>query len=40
MIMAYEGKTPKIGSNVFIAPTAVVIGDVEIADGASICMAP
>jgi carbonic anhydrase/acetyltransferase-like protein (isoleucine patch superfamily) len=36
MIMAYGGKTPKIGNNVFIAPTAAVIGDVEIADGASI----
>ena len=36
MIMAYGGKVPKIGSNVFIAPTAAVIGDVEIADGASI----
>ena len=36
MIMTYEGKTPRIGNNVFIAPTAAVIGDVEIADGASI----
>ena len=36
MIMAYKGKVPKIGNNVFIAPTAVVIGDVEIGDGASI----
>jgi carbonic anhydrase/acetyltransferase-like protein (isoleucine patch superfamily) len=36
MIMTYEGKTPRIGNNVFIAPTAAIIGDVEIADGASI----
>lgn len=36
MIQAFAGKTPKIGRNVFIAPTAVVIGDVEIDDGASI----
>ena len=36
MIMAYEGKSPRIGENVFIAPSAVVIGDVEIADGASV----
>jgi carbonic anhydrase/acetyltransferase-like protein (isoleucine patch superfamily) len=36
MIHAFAGKTPKIGQNVFIAPTAVVIGDVEIDDGASI----
>ena len=36
MILTYRGKTPQIGKNVFIAPTAVVVGDVEIADGASI----
>jgi carbonic anhydrase/acetyltransferase-like protein (isoleucine patch superfamily) len=36
MIVAFDGKTPKIGQNVFIAPTAVIIGDVEIGDGASI----
>jgi len=36
MIMAYQGKTPKIGKHVFIAPTAVIIGDVTIGDGASI----
>ncbi len=36
MIVAYKGKTPKIGKNVFIAPTAVIIGDVEIDDGANI----
>ena len=36
MIIEYEGIKPKIGLNVFIAPTATVIGDVEIKDNASI----
>ncbi len=36
MIYEYEGKRPQIGNDVFIAPTAVVIGNVEIGDGASI----
>ncbi len=36
MIIEYEGKTPSIGKNVFIAPNATVIGDVEIGDHASI----
>lgn len=36
MIIDYKGKTPTIGKNVFIAPTAVVIGDVTIGDHASI----
>jgi carbonic anhydrase/acetyltransferase-like protein (isoleucine patch superfamily) len=36
MIIEYEGKRPRIGRNVFIAPTAVIIGDVEIGDGASV----
>jgi len=36
MILDYNGKTPRIGANVFIAPTAAVIGDVEIGDNASI----
>ncbi|MBK6799242.1 MAG: gamma carbonic anhydrase family protein [Acidobacteria bacterium] len=36
MIFEFDGKRPKIGEGVFIAPTAVVIGDVEIGDGASI----
>ena len=31
-----EEQFPKIGKNVFIAPTASVVGDVEIGDGASI----
>ena len=36
MILTYEGQTPKIAANVFIAPTAVVIGAVDIQEGASI----
>ncbi|MBO0860254.1 MAG: gamma carbonic anhydrase family protein [Chloracidobacterium sp.] len=36
MIIEYEGKHPRIGQNVFIAPTAVIIGEVEIGDGASV----
>jgi carbonic anhydrase/acetyltransferase-like protein (isoleucine patch superfamily) len=36
MIIEYNGITPTIGKNVFIAPTAVVIGDVTVGDGASI----
>lgn len=36
MILPFNGKTPTIGADVFIAPTAVVIGDVTIGDGSSI----
>lgn len=36
MIIPYNGRFPKIGRNVFIAPTAVVIGDVIIEEDASI----
>ena len=36
MILEYNGKTPKLGRDVFIAPTAIVVGDVEIDDGSSI----
>jgi carbonic anhydrase/acetyltransferase-like protein (isoleucine patch superfamily) len=36
MIMAYRGKRPVIGENVFIAPTATVIGDVTLERGASV----
>ncbi len=35
-ILTFNGKTPKIGKGVFIAPTASVIGDVELADGVSV----
>jgi len=36
MIITYNEITPTIGDNVFIAPTAVIIGNVTIGDGASI----
>ena len=36
MIVEYLGKRPVIGKNVYIAPTAAVIGDVTVEDGASI----
>jgi carbonic anhydrase/acetyltransferase-like protein (isoleucine patch superfamily) len=36
MIIEYKDKHPKIDKNVFIAPTATVIGDVEITEGANI----
>lgn len=32
----FEGKTPRIGANVFIDPTALVIGDVTIGDQSSV----
>jgi carbonic anhydrase/acetyltransferase-like protein (isoleucine patch superfamily) len=35
-ILTFKGKTPKIGSGVFLAPNASLIGDVEIGDGASV----
>src|ERR671919_437119 len=36
MIIEYKGKKPKIAPTAFIAPTAVIIGDVTIGDEASI----
>ncbi len=36
MILPYNGKEPVIGKNVYIAPTAVIIGDVVIEDEASV----
>ncbi|UCD91501.1 MAG: gamma carbonic anhydrase family protein [Desulfobacterales bacterium] len=36
MIFEFNGISPKIGKNVYIAKTATVIGDVKIKDGASI----
>jgi carbonic anhydrase/acetyltransferase-like protein (isoleucine patch superfamily) len=35
-IISFHGKTPRIGKGAFIAPTAALIGDVEIGDGASV----
>src|SRR5262249_52672897 len=36
MIIEYKGKRPKISATAFIAPTAVLIGDVTVGDEASI----
>lgn len=36
LILPYEGKTPKIHDSAFVAPGAVVIGDVEIGPEASV----
>lgn len=36
LIRPYEGKTPRLGARVFLAETAVVIGDVELGDDASV----
>ena len=36
MIIPYRGHTPKIAPTAFVAPTAVVIGNVTIEEGASI----
>ena len=36
MIISFNGKTPKIGKNVFVAWNATIIGDVEIGDNSSI----
>ena len=36
MIISYKGKRPTIGKRVYIAPTAIIIGDVTIEDNSSI----
>ena len=36
MIIEHRGKRPKIAASAFVAPTAVLIGDVEIGDESSI----
>lgn len=36
LILPYKGKTPKFGKGAFIAPTATIIGDVEIGAGTGI----
>jgi len=36
VIEPFQGKHPAIGADVFVAPTAHVIGDVELADGVSV----
>jgi carbonic anhydrase/acetyltransferase-like protein (isoleucine patch superfamily) len=35
-VLAFEGKRPTIGEGVYLAPTAVLIGDVRVADGVSV----
>jgi carbonic anhydrase/acetyltransferase-like protein (isoleucine patch superfamily) len=35
-IRSYQGVTPKLGERVFVDPTAVVLGDVELGDDASV----
>jgi carbonic anhydrase/acetyltransferase-like protein (isoleucine patch superfamily) len=36
MFIEYRGKRPKVASSAFIAPTAVLIGDVEIGEESSV----
>ncbi len=36
MFIEYRGRVPRVAASAFIAPTAVLIGDVEIGDEASI----
>ncbi len=36
MIYEYHGVRPRLGADVFIAPGAVVLGDVEIGDGSNL----
>ena len=36
MIIEYKGKTPRVHPSAFVAPTAVLIGDVEVGEEASI----
>ena len=36
LIKKFENKTPKLGKNAFVAEGAVVIGDVELGEGASV----
>jgi carbonic anhydrase/acetyltransferase-like protein (isoleucine patch superfamily) len=35
-LFAFEGKLPRIADGVFLAPTATLIGDVDVAEGSSI----
>ena len=36
MIIEYNGKKPRVSAKAFVAPNAALIGDVEVAEGASI----
>lgn len=35
-ILSYKGKAPTMGKDVFVAPSATVVGDVEIGEGTSL----
>jgi len=35
-LISFDGKEPRVASDVFIAPTAVLIGDVVVEEGASV----
>lgn len=36
VLIEFEGRRPKVADSAFVAPTAVLLGDVEVAEGASI----
>lgn len=36
MLIEYNGKAPRVAPDAFVAPTAVLIGDVEVEGGASV----
>ncbi len=36
MTLPFLGRAPRLGADVFIAPTAAVVGDVSLGDGASV----
>ena len=36
LVLPFGGRTPKLASGVYLAPTATVIGDVHLAEGASV----
>jgi carbonic anhydrase/acetyltransferase-like protein (isoleucine patch superfamily) len=36
LILSFNGKTPRIAKSAFVAPTAVIVGDVEIGENASV----
>jgi carbonic anhydrase/acetyltransferase-like protein (isoleucine patch superfamily) len=35
-VIEFEGRTPRVADDAFVAPTAVLIGDVTISEGASV----
>ncbi|WP_394289012.1 gamma carbonic anhydrase family protein, partial [Corynebacterium variabile] len=36
LILPFDGKAPRIHSSAYVAPNAVIVGDVEIAEDASV----